>query len=261
MNEKLNKLGKIGVFIICVIIVILVIKVYFIGPSVREHQDLYTVAIHNFLGAYGYGTNGEIPMSPAIGVVETDSYGRVLFYYSEGLGPHGCGYGILQKSDGEYAYYYEDDCVFPAKDDWNGNGEITHEEWLNETQLAQLKARNDWDLPLNDNKCSKALIVSQKPEGMLKRKDADFLNAVSLYFAAQGRAAPKSCSSEVFQTADLFGREMYVFYTEDAWYVVIFGPDGSCSGSQAVMEITDNWNYREALKSFKQVNGWNLPLT
>ena len=68
-----------------------------------ENPELYTVAIHNFLGSAGYGSNGEIPISSQTEVIGTDSYGRVLFCYHEGVIMEGCGYGILQKMQDGYA--------------------------------------------------------------------------------------------------------------------------------------------------------------
>ena len=143
-----------------------------------ENPELYTVAIHNFLGSEGCGSNGEIPVSSQLGIIETDSYGRVLFYYHEGIIKEGCGYGISQKTQDGYVYFYQDDCVIPADDDWNYR-EVTHEEWFTEDELAAFKARNDWNQPLNELKCTKEQIVKEKPEPKLNLEKADFDKAVN----------------------------------------------------------------------------------
>ena len=232
-----------------------------------ENPELYTVAIHNFLGSEGCGSNGEIPVSSQLGIIETDSYGRVLFYYHEGVIKEGCGYGISQKTQDGYVYFYQDDCVIPADDDWNYR-EVTHEDWFTEDEIAAFKTRNDWNQPLNESKCTREQIVKKKPKAKLKVKEADFDKVAKAYFDDKGIAYSQRSvySSDVFFIADDYGREMYVLhcYIRDVTaseldydLVIIFNPDGSCDTSKAVTEISDFLNYRELLKKFKQLNGWD----
>lgn len=232
-----------------------------------ENPELYTVAIHNFLGSFGYSSNGEISVSSQLGIIETDSYGRVLFYYHEGINIRGCGYGISQKTQDGYVFFYQDDCVISADDDWNYR-EVTHEEWFTEDEIAEFKTRNDWNQPMNDSKCTKEQIVREKPEPKLNLKKADFDKAAKAYFEEKGIPySQKSVhSSDTFFIADDYGREMYVLHcyirgvtASKLKYdlIIIFNPDGSCDGGKAVAEITDFLNYREFLKEFKQLNSWN----
>lgn len=51
-----------------------------------EQVDLYTVAVNNIFGVSGYISNGEVSYDPGITVIETDPYGRVLFFYNENYG-------------------------------------------------------------------------------------------------------------------------------------------------------------------------------
>ena len=262
----------IGAAVIIVLVLaalaLLFYDVYIDPPEyIGENPELYTVAINNFLGSAGCGSNGEIPVPSKTGIIETDSYGRILFYYHEGTIIEGCGYGILQKSQDGYAYFYEDDCVIPAVDDWNYS-EVTHEEWFTQDELAEFKARNDWDLPLNDTKCAREQIVKKKPKSKLKLEEADFDKVAKAYYKSQGiYYTEKSVYGyDEFFIADDYGREIYFLYSYirglpnmDAKYnlIIMFQPDGSCDTEKAVAVITDSLNHREVLKEFKQCNGWN----
>lgn len=267
-----NAVVVLGAAIIIVLVltalVLLFYNVYIVPPEYTgENPELYTVAINNFLGSAGYGSNGEIPIQSKIGIIETDAYGRVLFYYHEGTIIEGCGYGILQKSQDGYAYFYEDDCVIPADDDWNYR-EVTHEDWFTEDEIAAFKTRNDWNQPMNDSKCTKEQIVREKPKPKLNLKKGDFDEVAKAYFEEKGIPYSQRSvySSDVFFIADDYGREMYVLHCYirgvtanklDYDLVIIFNPDGSCDTSKAVTEISDFLNYRELLKKFKQLNGWD----
>lgn len=267
-----NAVVVLGAAIIIVLVlaalVLLFYNAYIVPPEYTgENPELYTVAINNFLGSAGYGSNGEIPIQSKIGIIETDAYGRVLFYYHEGTIIAGCGYGILQKSQDGYAYFYEDDCVIPAANNWNYR-EILHEEWFTQDEIGEFKARNDWNQPLNDSKCTREQIVKKKPKSKLKVREADFDKVAKAYFEDKGITYSQRSvhSSDAFFIADDYGREMYVLhcYIRDVTaskldydLVIIFNPDGSCDTSKAVTEISDFLNYRELLKKFKQLNGWD----
>ena len=233
-----------------------------------DNPELFTVAIYNFLGSVGYGSNGEIPIPAEAETIETDSFGRVLFYYHEGIGDEGCGYGILQKSEEGYAYYYEDDCILCADDEWLWSGDVTHDDWFSEEELAAFKTRNDWEQPINEKKCTKKLIVSKKPKEKLKLKEKDFDKAAKAYCKANGIGYTEDSVHryDTFFMADDYGREMYLMYcyvssfkgsTESFFLALIFNPDGSCTYDTAALRIEDLNDYTEAMKEFKQNNGWN----
>lgn len=232
-----------------------------------EYPAAYTVAINSFFGSNGSGSNGEITLQSNIGILETDQYGRILFYYHEGLGPTGCGYAIMQNEQDGYAYYYEDDCAIGAIDDWNGNGPMTHEEWFTQEEIDALKILNDWDKPLNEDKCTKKEIVTRKPKGKLKPTDDDFNNAVRVFCRENDivfRTEYLDGYNEIFISDD-YGREMYYlrcwWYVgdkqEDCYFAVVFMPDGSFSGANAVVMFEDLMDFPEALKQLKEKCGWN----
>ena len=258
--------------IMSVILIFLFLMSSFTGCSTPKYRgffpELYTVAIYNFLGSYGFSGNGEISTTSKVGIIETDSYGRVLFYYHEGIFDDGCGYGILQKSADGYAYYYDDDCIACSDDDWQGTGEITHDEWFTEEEIAELKLLNDWEQPINEEKCTKKPIVSRKATSSLKLSDNDFENIVKTYCNAEGIYYKYGWTFryEEYFMSDDFGREMYFLCCNlrngtYLYLAAIINPDGSFDSLKGVIGIKDMNNYREAMKEFKLNNGWNTQYT
>ena len=67
------------------IIVLLISSCGFLNYSgySGEHTDMYAVAVNNIFGVQGHISNGEVIYDPEIHIVETDNYGRTLFFYSE----------------------------------------------------------------------------------------------------------------------------------------------------------------------------------
>ena len=235
-----------------------------------KNPELYTVAIYNFFGSVGYGSNGEVPSPAETGIIETDSYGRVLFYYHEGIISEGCGYGIIQKAEDGYAYYYEDDCVLCAGDDGTSRGKVTHDEWFTEDELSAFKALNDWEQEFNEETCTKRTIVSQKPEEKLKLRDKDFEKATKDWLTNNGfqiKNNKQIYSTIEFFMADDYGREIYCIYVNEyrltgviagpIVLAVMFMPDGTCDPTVSVVRIDDMKNYRDQMKAFRQNNGWN----
>jgi len=235
-----------------------------------DYPAAYTVAINNFFGSAGYSSNGEIVSPSEIGILETDSKGRMLFYYHEGISDRGCGYGILQKVADGYAYYYEDDCVLCAEDDWDGTGKVTYEKWFTVEELSAFKARNDWEQDINEEKCTKKTVVSQKSGEKLKLEKKDFEKATKDWLINNGyliKSDKRIYYSENFFMTDDYGREIYCIYVneycladtvvEPIVLAVMFMPDGTCDANVSVIRINDLQNYREQMKAFRLENGWN----
>jgi hypothetical protein len=235
-----------------------------------DYPAAYTVAINNFFGSSGSGSNGEIIIPSEIGIVETDSHGRVLFYYHEGIDDKGCGYGILQKVADGNAYYYEDDCILCAEDDWDGTGKKTHEEWFTAEELTAFKVRNDWEQEINEEKCTKKTIVSKKPEEKLELKEADFEKATNDWLINNGYQIISDKRIYIYKTffaSDDYGREIYYIrvneyrlagVAEQIVLAVMFMPDGTCDANVSVIRIHNMQDYREQMKTFRKENGWNM---
>lgn len=102
-----------------------------------KHPELYSV-----FGSAVPGAATPDSVVRKVKIVETDSYGRVLFSYCESMlyYPRTVrGYAICQQYDGERSYYLRDICF-----------EIDSSfENITEERIEKLKQRNNWDQPLD----------------------------------------------------------------------------------------------------------------
>ena len=249
-----------------VILFLIVFGLWYLVMSINveyngDHPGAYTVAVHSFFGCSGSCSNGEIALPSEIGILETDAYGRSLFYYSEGISDEGSGYGILQKEQDGYAYFYEDDCVIAAIDDWHGNGQITHDDWFTQGEIDAFKTLNDWNQPLNEEKCTKEKIITRKPKSKLKLSDQDFTNALLAYHSGTGNGYVPNLirGHEEYFITDNYGREMYYYRcpNEAGFFAFVFNPDGTFSGANCAVFYEDVTQFRDALKELKCNSGWN----
>lgn len=77
----------------------------------------------------------------SIVLLETDNYGRQLFRYSLASDRSEI-LLITQKTENTLVYYFEDYCYL-----------ICDNEGFTESDIAWLKNQNDWEIPLETNKC------------------------------------------------------------------------------------------------------------
>lgn len=249
-----------------------------------EHKDFYSVAINNIFGADGNQSNGEAVFDPDIEIIETDSYGRVLFFYDEGYrSEYGTAIVIMQKSENDFVYYYQDICYTPAiltKDDYwrNGDEGISYKDVFSEKEIEALKQANDWNKPLDMEKCTKSPIEDNKDhKGTLGIKEKDFDKPIADYVTAGGYKGKDTDSIYRFSilcNTDKYGRELYYVYgigsdvkgegvspdSEHQYFefAIIFNPDKSCPSGN-VYEILDPSGYYDDLLEFKKNCGWDTP--
>lgn len=244
-----------------------------------KHRDLYTVAVNNIFGAQGYVSNGEATFDPTITIIETDDYGRVLFFYDEYYyggqnSPYGTAIAIMQKSDNKYAYYYQDDCYCPYfNQDRFFNAE--YGDMFSEEDIQALKELNDWNKELDLDKCTKSRIATRNPWGKLNLKDGDFNAAIKPFAQLNGyKGSDAIYRYSVFCHMDDYGRELFYVYgigrdangtgtssvTEYQYFnlAMIFNPDKTCPVENILaiegvaLSLTD-------LKALKETACWNQP--
>jgi len=234
-----------------------------------EHPELYSVAWGSVPTLSGFISNGEVLYDAEVSILKTDSYGRVLFTYSESYMEYSCYLMIMQYSDSENAYYYPDDCYifieFPTSD-------ASLDLYSNE--ISSLKELNDWDKPIDESKCEGTEIVRKKPEGKIKVSNSYFEEIVREYHKNSGRYIhPKNISFVGyyrFGISDDYGREMYVVNTNFEEYtdktetnyeyvfLIVVNPDKSYD-PETVVIIEDLANPRDEVKTIKAQTGWNTP--
>lgn len=246
-----------------------------------ERTDLFTVAVNNVFGTQGLIPMGEIYADPDITILETDNYGRTLFFYSEWIGPCS-GYGsalvIMQASDSGYAYFYPNVCYIPYFDESDHiYGTYTSPpvapivmERVDPDMLDTLKEDNDWNKPLSPQKYAKAKLTSKKPKGKLNIRDHEFDKAIVIYAKNHGFQLPYDdrCDIVEYCGADSTGRELYhICYYEwyknedsdaarrDCEFAVIVNPDRTIS-QDAIIQITDPLTYFALVNKLKAQVGW-----
>lgn len=266
--------------VVCVLIVLLLCASLSACKSFQyygAYRDLYTVAVNNIFGARGYMGDGEWVAEPTIFIIETDNFGRVLFFYSEyfsGEQNYGTAIVVMQKSDGDCVYYYQDVCYTPCfRVDIPYY--IGYRNLFTEEDIAALKEVNDWNKEVNLDKCTKSQISTEKPSATLKIKSKEFNEAIYPYMQSVGYKGDDGiCRYSVFCNADKYGRELYYVWgiVRDAdgegvssnsqyqylEFAVIFNPDRTCP-FENIYQITDSSLTVEALKTLKETAGWNQP--
>ena len=214
----------------------------------KDNKDLYSIALHSVLGASGYQLDEVV-------VLEEDGYGRKIFAARLFSGVP-LGVFISQKTDDQYAYYYED-VNFLIKD--QGVSILTKEnvyECFSMEAIKELKEQNDWEKEQSSRECFKVPICGEK--GYLQDKIPNKMIE---------RAGERVFSNLVYETPmceDAFGHIIWYMEgfankedTQRKCYVFLFNADGELKSDEALMEINDIWDYRDQMIAFKEVNGWN----
>lgn len=241
-----------------------------------EHTDLYSVAVNNIFGVFGYLSNGEVLYDPEIHVIETDDFGRTLFFYNEFYTysskneiDYGMAFVIMQFSTNGFAYYYEDECYLPYFD--------TTSEWdvisekIDADYLEQLKEANDWNKELNIDRCKEIKITNKKPDGELQPSDSDFDKIIYPFEVKNGYSGEDKsfCRFSVYCSKDSYDRELHFVYgstINDAEndgkkvdiykYAIILNADGSCSDN-GIARISNIEDSLAIINELKQNNNWN----
>ena len=241
-----------------------------------DNIDLYTVAVNSIFGANGCASNGEAVCDPFIEIIDSDEYGRVLFFYYEGnRGNNSYSILIMQKATDDAVYFYEDLCysTYTIVDEtpfWYGE----YYKVYTDADYSTLKERNDWGKEIDESKCiSKPFTVHNKgkfdaSEEIFEPIIADYVRSTSykgddLYYIYR---------YDVFNTSDDCGRELYYVYgvgydalgegispnsmTVYFDFAIIVNSDGSYNADTCIIEIGDIANCREQIIEFKKANGW-----
>lgn len=256
--------------LLSVIFILTLLSGCFIMPEDHysgDYPELFTVAISSLLGARGYSTS-EIFHEALILVIDEDSYGRIMFYYTEDSEISSFNLLISQSSSETHVYFYPHfnfislplDEIYFERNVYGIFNVIFPEE-----MVEKLKQRNDWERPLNLEQAISVEIVRAKPTGPIPRAILREAHRESLGEHARGTVHYRYFNS------DNYGRSIYVFskrvnarsesVSGNHHAVVLFQPDGTFDENLGVMELTDWFHYQEELKEFMEKNDWNQPLS
>ena len=228
-----------------------------------DDVDLFTTAIHSVLWTKG-SSGWEWPTDPIITVIDKDQYGRVLFRYTEDVIAQNVqpfsSLVILQSSTEDYVYYYENiNYIVKAKEGFFHEDEAI----FFDDEIQLLKNANDWNEPIDLNKCVKKTIVKHRPQSLpIEESEMEAI-----------------CETKVLALYNNYDKHDYLFcnftqdeYGRDIWFaialsynwkeweyeimflVVLFQQDLSYD----VIELPQ-FDYQEQFIQFKAENGWNCP--
>ena len=252
-----------------------------------NHVDLYTVACTNLLHINGsYYVNPEVIQDPRIFELEKDEYGRVLFSYQENTTT--AHLLIMQKSENNRVYYYPEDCYLSLR--LADEDELSHlayvdlpmlremlQNVLSDEEWTAFKTLNDWNMPLQEEKCTSTPISNLGPNREHAKNNSPYQKAALAYFEKAGIPVQphpynsNPCNLVTYVQWDAYGRELVTFEAEitDFYenrevetcysFVGIFNPDGSYHLDTIVL-LGDFTTYSATVKQIKILGNWNQPL-
>ena len=243
-----------------------------------EHPDLYSVAINSLLGARG-SWREHVKQDPIVLIGDEDSFGRRLFlYYENAIYVSTYSLLICQSSDERYSYFYphynfislSESHVTERLSELFTDGASSRAEYFErvlvsfpEDAVEELKVANDWDMPLDSERCIRVEIVRNKPNGPVRNQ-----TLMAFYRRALGDDALDNRYFIIYHMTDDYGRSIYVGsgrfvsvgpHGGRRHIVMLFQPDGSYNVINGVMELSDLFNYQDELREFKERNNWNMP--
>ncbi len=266
-------------------------------PYRGEHKELYTTAVYSIPHAEGYMHHGEGAYNPDIYVWEQDDYGRTLFSYCEDYGNQVFALVICQAYDEENVYFYPEANYTLTLIESQYSYEGAEDDHLkNKTQdfylqsKDKLKEQNDWNKPLDKEKCVSYHITDHKVLGedvyeLSEEQCNEILNAYTqtlnfvnpekhphrynnvLQVDAEGNilheiyGVHRNYDNPDYNYWDPYGSD-FTYYDITLW--VITDQDGNYNPENGVMVMYSKANESDhsfiydasAVKEFKNKNGW-----
>lgn len=225
-----------------------------------ERPDLYTVALNSLLWIRGASFQSDFDGPPYIEIVETDSYGRVLFSYREkSWGEKSfASMLIMQKAEDGYVYFYPDVNFFSVESTTNMQASVVFPE----EKIEKLKQNNDWEKEIDLSTCIKKSITEQSEgfEAYYKNgRDAETINIISDVIKPYN---PNGDANWYFNKGmcDDYGRTIFHGYVGDQKMAILFNPDMTYNSDACFFIPDDFYNYQDEFREFKEQNNWNQPL-
>jgi hypothetical protein len=220
--------------------------------------ELHSVALESIVGTRSYEMNEVLR-------IEEDSYGKVLFaffgtnlYWTFNGREDILAIVIAQKTVGDFAYYYDSVNVMAVSVD-QLNESLTLdllESYFDEEDIEELKVKNDWNKPINDKLLFETKVTRKKTcevQDRELRPYEDSLKGVLHPGFVQCYGKDRNgymLVSVVSKTSNHSSRTFSV-------NLMIVNQDHELISPDAVMRVTDIFDM-EAIKRFKEVNGWSF---
>jgi len=219
--------------------------------------DLHSIALESIIGTYSYNMNEVLR-------IEEDAYGRVLFaFYGGNMFRTLNGQEdvlaivIAQKTDSDFAYYYDSINASAIYVDWL-NERLTLnllESYFDEEEIEELKAKNDWNKPINDKLLFRTEVTRKKTCNANDRDLLPYRDLLggNLYHGIQCYGKDRNGYMLVSVESELSNQSTRTF----AIYLLIVNQNHELISPDAVMRVTDILDMDE-IKRFKQENGWSF---
>ena len=227
-----------------------------------DRWDLFTVALNSL-----YYPNGSIfrmnpdeykvKKGPIIEVIETDSYGRTLFTYSEPRVFLVHALLVCQKTEEDKVYFYMDNNYY-----------LKNSLSFTDEEIFTLKALNDWDKPFNETKMQSNTIIRERIDVYNHEEILSIYYEIAKYLPEEKYTFSYLTGHLV--TEDAYGRQLYYFienYNVDdveriqKKVLIMNDPTLSlCENSFIVIDEEDVILNQQAMKDFKIANNWNQPI-
>lgn len=235
-------------------LIVMLTMIVLAGCTYRGRDlDLYRMVVYNVPCTFSVN-EGETADTE---VVEKDSYGRRLFSYSmyRDKGFNGyeriCIYAICQKSDKNYAYFYED-IFFIIADSF---------ESFEEGDIENLKKLNDWDQPLNQDRLAKTSMDTKYTNYRRQINSREIFESTILEntdLIASPYLVNVDKNEKVFYYVGVSSIDKEGIAKYHNSYFMMLNSDGSYDPDNFVVEIEDIYNYHDQMRTFKKKNGWSF---
>lgn len=198
-------------------------------------------------------------------LIETDMYGRTLIKYrafDEVTRWWTNAYVICQRITDTEVFFYEDICYLIEQREEQpedvDSGAAPEAVSVSNEQITVLKAQNDWDLPINEEKMAARTVPAESAWGTIY-----YIHTGERYETELSKTLKNLLKTDVytiaFQDADGAGHEIYYVDTMDfRQYMVMISHDSTADdGEKSVfLEIENEVLDRDAYVAFKKANGW-----
>ena len=252
-------------FVLALAVLILLPLAGCVSPHLQP--ELHIVALQSLLGV------SEAPFSGHIFILQEDDFGRVMFAYAgrtalsdnRNANINILAVLIIQRASRRYSYFYDGVNTISREIALQSPAAVDEAfvmEHFLEEELQQLKAENDWNEELNEDRFFRVQVArrGRGPMTNVSREiQRDVFEAVSEGFLdAFSRPLTMDKNGNVIYVIRGSNydsnRQEWTFYST---FLFMFDSDGELIEG-AVMELEDLWDYRDQLREFKEAHGWSF---
>ena len=246
------------VFIVCVFVFTSCFRVR--GHS-GEFPDLFTVAVSSLV-TESFINDIETEFECEVFKIEEDDYGRVLFSYRDK------DYNFIknnvlisQYTESGRVYFYQNFnfiCSRLSNEDYySGNYRNNPLIWVSEEDLNNLKKWNDWNKPINNEKCVSALVRNIFDDKEYNEVPIEVENRIN------------GIQSSYVVSRDNYDNKLIFVETNENDYVCIVSKTGRILNENFYVEYANNntgfylpfeanYEYQIQLKWLRDNNFWNI---